>query len=77
MRDVLREILDLRSGQPADRVELDVLGRQMVEQPSSLPEQDRYDVQFQFVKLPCPQQRLRRPGTVHHHVAVSGCRAGL
>jgi len=47
---------------PADQVELDVLRRQVVEQPSPLPEQDRYDVQFQLVELPGPQQRLRRHG---------------
>jgi hypothetical protein len=44
VRDVLCEFLDLRRGEPADRVEFDVLGRQVVEQPASLPEQDRYDV---------------------------------
>lgn len=38
---MLRELLDLRSGQPADQVELDVLRRQVVEQPSPLPAQDR------------------------------------
>jgi hypothetical protein len=59
------------------KVELDVLRRQVVEQPSPLPEQDRYDVQSQLVELPGPQQRLRRPGPVHHHLAVPGRRAGL
>lgn len=74
---MLREFLDVRSGQPADQAELDVLGRQVVEQPSPLPEQDWYDVQFELVELPGPQQRLRRPGPVHHHVAIPGRRAGL
>jgi hypothetical protein len=59
------------------QVELDVLCRQVVEQPSPLPEQDRYDVQFQLVELSGPEQRLRRPGPVHHHIAVPGRRAGL
>jgi hypothetical protein len=44
VRDVLREFLDLRCGQPADWFEFDVFGRQVVEQSASLPEQDRYDV---------------------------------
>lgn len=52
----VRAVRGLRS----DRVELDVFGRQVVEQPSALPEQDRYDVQVQLVELPGPQQRLRR-----------------
>lgn len=38
VRDVLREIRYLWSGQPADQFELDVVGRQVVEQPSALPE---------------------------------------
>ena len=74
---MLHELLDLRSGRLADQVELDVLRRQVVEQPSPLPEQDRYDVQLHLVELPGPQQRLRRPGPVHHHVAVPRRLAGL
>lgn len=31
-------------------------------------------MQLQLVELPGPQQRLRRPGPVHHHVAVPGRR---
>ena len=42
-----------------------------------LPEQDRDNVQLQLVELPRPQQRLRRPGPLHHRVARSGRRAGL
>lgn len=55
VRDVLRELLDLRGGRPADQVELEVLRRQVAEQLSPLPEQDRYDVQFQLVELPGPR----------------------
>ena len=76
VRDALRELLDIRSGQPADQFELDVVGRHVVEQSSALPEQDRYDVQFQLVQLPCQQQCLRRPGPVHHDIRVPGCGAG-
>ena len=66
VRDVLRELLDIRRGQPAEQVEFDLLRRQVVEQPSLLPEEDRDDAQFQLVELPGPQQRLRAaptPGT--------------
>lgn len=42
--DALREVLDVRRGQPTDRVEFDVFGRQLVEQSASLPEQDWYEV---------------------------------
>ena len=59
VRDVLRELLDIRRGQPAEQVEFDLLRRQVVEQPSLLPEEDRDDAQFQLVELPGPQQRLR------------------
>lgn len=59
-------------GQLAEQFELDMVGRQVVEQSSPLPEQDRYDVQFHFVELPGPQQRLCCSG-----VAVPGGRAGL
>jgi hypothetical protein len=64
-------------GQLAEQFELDMGGRQVAEQSSALPEQDRYDVQFHFVELPGPQQRLCCSGPIDHHVAVPGGRAGL
>jgi hypothetical protein len=54
-----------------------VVCRQVVEQSSSLSEQDGYDVQLKFVELTCAQQRLGRAGAVHHHVAVAGGGSGL
>jgi hypothetical protein len=55
--DVLSGIRGVR-GQLAEQFELDMAGRQVAGQSSALPGQDRYDVQFHFVELPGPQQRL-------------------
>ena len=44
-----------------------------LEQASSLSEQDRHEMDLHLVELPCPKQRLRRAGTVHHHGTVA-CR---
>jgi hypothetical protein len=46
------QVRDVRGRQLADQVELDMLGRQVVEQPPPLSEEDGYDVQLQFVELP-------------------------
>ena len=42
-----------------------------------LPEPGPARRAVQLVELPGPQQRLCRPGAVHHHVTVAGRRAGL
>ena len=73
---MLSGIRGVRS-QLAEQFELDMVGRQVAGQSSSLPEQDRYDVQFHFVELPGLQQRLCCSGPMDRHVAVPGGRAGL
>ena len=74
VHDALRGLHLLARGQPPDQVEVDA--GQVVEQPPSLPEQHRDDVQLQLVELPGPQERLRRPGPLHHDVGVPGGGAG-
>ena len=43
------------------QLEFDLVGRQVVEQPPSLPEQHRYDVQFQLVELSGPNSACAAP----------------
>jgi hypothetical protein len=59
---MLGGIIDVVSGQGPDQFKLNMLCRQVVEQPSSLPEQHRHDVQFQFVELPGSEQRCLATG---------------
>ena len=47
-------------------------GAKRVEQGPPALEQDRDDVNLQFVEQPGPQQGLRRAGPVHHHSTIAG-----
>jgi len=47
-----------------------MLRGKVVEQPPPLAQQHRHDVQLELVELAGSEQRLGRPGAVHHHVTV-------
>ena len=50
-------MLDCRPVQRPDQLELDVVGWQVLEQPSALPEQDRYQLQLHLVPVLLGQGR--------------------
>src|SRR3954470_4037270 len=53
--------------EPADKLQFDAIDAGRLEQPPTVTQQHRDDVQFEFVKLTRSQQRLRRTSTVHQH----------
>ena len=61
----------------ADQVELDVLRREIVEQPPALAEQDGPQLDLDRVEHAGLQAFLRGVGAVQHHVAVAGGCFGL
>jgi hypothetical protein len=62
--------------QPPHQFEFDVVRAKPVEQASPPAEQDRHEMDLHLAEQPRPQQRLRRAGTVHHHVATARCGPG-
>ena len=61
----------------ADELELDVVGAEVLEQPPSLAQQDRDQVDLQLVEHAGAQERLREVGAVDHDVLVAGGLLGL
>lgn len=66
---------DLRRAEPPHQLQLDMLGRQVVEQEPALAEEHRHDVQLELVEFAGAQQRLPGAGAMHQHVGVPGCGA--
>src|SRR6516225_2071907 len=60
-----------------DQLELDMAGPETVEEPSSLAEQHRDQLDLQHVQHAGPQAFPCRVGTVQHDVAVPGGRLRL
>lgn len=55
------EVRDVSILEPSDEVEFDVIATQVVEQPSTVPEGDRNQVDLHLVHLPGSQKCLSRP----------------
>jgi hypothetical protein len=63
---VLARMVDLRCTHLPDEFQLDMLGREVIEQATATAEQHGDHVQFQLVDLAGAEQGLRRDGSVHH-----------
>ncbi len=68
---------DVPVAEPSDEVEFDVITTEMVEQPSTVPEEDLHQVDLHLVQLPGPEQRLGRPRPMDHDRPVPGGGANL
>ena len=71
------QVQHARPVQRPEQLELDVVGWQILEQPSALPEQHGYQLQLHLVQQPGPQARLRGRGAVQQDVAPAGRGLGL
>jgi hypothetical protein len=75
--DVVAKVQGARGLQCANQVEFDVLGREVVEEPSALAEENWPELDLDRVENAGFQALLRGIGTVQHDVAVTGCVFGL
>src|SRR3954453_17560405 len=70
---LVTQVQRARGFERADQVELDVLGRQVLEQPPALAEEDRTQLYLDHVEHTSLQALLCGVGAMQHHVAAAGC----
>ena len=75
--DAVAQVLHTRPVQGTDQLELDVFGRQVLEQPAALAEQHGHQVQLHLVQQAGAHALLRGRGAVQQDVAVTGRGLGL
>lgn len=63
--------------EPSDEVEFDVITTEVVEQPSTVPEEDLHQVDLHLVHLPGSEKRLGRLRPMDHDRPVPGGGASL
>jgi len=70
-------VRDVSILEPSDEVEFDVITTEVIEQPSTVPEDDLHQMDLHLVHLPGSKKRLGRPRPMDHDGPVPGGGASL